>query len=69
MKLKNTLKTLTVACALAATLTLTSGCATVGGSVSDACEVYGYIYPAMGDTYETKRQVLAHNLLHQQICD
>jgi len=23
----------------------------------------------MGDTMETKRQVLEHNLLHQQLCD
>ena len=51
------------------TLILTSGCATEGGSVSDACQVYDYIYPAMGDTYETKRQVLAHNLLHQKLCE
>lgn len=62
-------KTLSAAFVLLLTLTLTSGCATVGGSVSDACEVYSYIYPAVGDTMETKRQVLEHNLLHQQLCD
>jgi hypothetical protein len=48
---------------------LTNGCGRAAGSVSDACEVYGYIYPAVGDTMETKRQVLEHNLLHQQLCD
>ena len=62
-------KTLSAAFVLLLTLTLTSGCAKVGGSVSDACEVYDYIYPAMGDTMDTKRQVLEHNLLHQQLCD
>ena len=62
-------KTLSAAFALLLTLTLTSGCAKVGGSVRSACEIYDYIYPAMGDTMETKRQVLEHNLLHQQLCD
>jgi hypothetical protein len=62
-------KTLSAAFALAVTLMLTNGCGRAAGSVSDACEVYGYIYPAVGDTMETKRQVLEHNLLHQQLCD
>ena len=48
---------------------LTSGCVRVAGSVSDACEVYDYVYPALGDTAETKRQILAHNLIHQKLCE
>ena len=60
---------LIAASALLVTLMLTSGCVRVVGSVSDACEVYDYVYPALGDTAETKRQILAHNLLHQKLCE
>ena len=42
---------------------LMSGCATRAG-----CDSWDYIYVVPEDSLETKRQVLAHNLVYQELC-
>lgn len=37
--------------------------------VVTGCHAFQKIYPSRADTTETKRQILAHNLTHQEICD
>jgi hypothetical protein len=44
-------------------LLLIGGCTTRAG-----CGSWDYIYVAPEDTFETKRQVLAHNLVVKELC-
>ena len=44
-------------------LLLIGGCTTRAG-----CGSWDYIYVAPEDTFETKRQVLAHNLVLKELC-
>lgn len=50
-------------CVITVLTVLMSGCATRAG-----CDSWSYIYVAEEDTFETKRQVLAHNLVVKELC-
>lgn len=49
---------------------LTSSCTpTVTSVTTTGCTAFGLIYPSRQDTTQTKRQVLAHNLTYEEICN
>ena len=53
-----------------ALIPLMSSCTpTVTSVTTTGCTAFGLIYPSRQDTTETKRQVLAHNLTYEEICN
>lgn len=62
---KNTL----VKLAVFSLVPLMSSCTnTVTSVTTTGCTAFGLIYPSRADTMETKRQVLAHNLTYEEVC-
>jgi hypothetical protein len=48
-----------------------SGCSLICPEqpVLNGCETFELIYPSRQDTAETKKQILAHNKKHEQVCE
>ncbi|MEN2828814.1 hypothetical protein LGIHADK_02292 [Mannheimia haemolytica] len=47
---------------------MTSCSNTVTSVTTTGCTAFSLIYPNRADTLETKRQILAHNLTFEEIC-
>ncbi|QOF68990.1 hypothetical protein IFE17_09260 [Actinobacillus sp. GY-402] len=56
--------------ALCLTTILMSGCSQKATTVTNTgCMAFGKIYVSRQDTAETKRQVLNHNTVYEQVCE
>lgn len=57
-------------CAAIIATSALAGCVTTEkGVVDSSCQSFAIIHPSRSDTFDTKRQVLAHNQTYRALCE